>query len=238
MPMYDIGQVISIDKDNVGSCYQCYKEIFEIYEIPNKGFVYGRSLHDFDHLLYTIKHIVPHPTSNIPLYIISSEDEKVTFIVEQAAIKRVVYNNKKVYDYTYENLSSLSRYAGELRRDYRKALERINQLEKELNYYKPDPMPELKSGMIGKTHDIFDESYHYFVVVPSEDDKIIMVYEDGDFDECNCESGRNGYNKYGEIYDFNDNKTSEIITLYSSKVKSFNQAKYDIHTDEDFLWNK
>ena len=134
--------------------------------------------------------------------------------------------------HTYENLYHFADSYHQLKLKYEKALTEIKNLERELEAYRPNPMPELKAGMFGKVYDNMEEEEQYFVVTVS-DSGLIMVYKDGRFDDVE------DFDRYGHACLSNDSIAASIITLYSPKIKSFQLAKRadeDIAFEKDILW--
>ena len=233
MPQYDIGDIIILDKKGFGHCYSQYRELFSLYGIPDVDFKMGRELSGYEDCTFEIKYIVPHPNMGLPLYIVESVDSPSgVFIIDEEAIQRCCAYNGDHVDYTYENLFHFAESYHQLKLQYEKVLTEIENLECELEAYRPNPMPELKAGMFGKVCDNIKEDYQYFVITIG-DKGLIMVYEDGEYADVE------DFDKYGHAYLSNDSVAARIVTLYSPRIKSFRLAKVadeNINFEKDILW--
>lgn len=233
MPQYNIGDMITLNKRGLVHCYQQYQELFNLYGIPDVGFKMGRSLSGYADCNFVIKYIVPHPNMGLPLYIVESIDSPSgVFIIDNGAIQECYSHDEDYVDRTYENLFHFAESYHQLKLQHERALTEIENLERELEAYRPNPMPELKAGMFGKVYDNIEEEYQYFVVTVG-DCGLIMVYEDGRFDDVE------DFDRYGHACLFNDSVAARIVTLYSPNIKSFQLAKRadeDIAFEKDILW--
>ena len=233
IPQYNIGDMITLNKRGLGHCYTQYLELFNLYGIPADRFKMGRGLSEYADCNFVIKYIVPHPNMGLPLYIVESIDSSSeVFIIDNEAIQECYSHDGDYVDHTYENLYHFAESYHQLKLQYEKVLTEIRNLERELEAYRPNPMPELKAGMFGKVYDNIEEEYQYFVVTVG-DCGLIMVYEDGEFDEVE------NFDKYGHACLSNDSIAARIVTLCSPKIKSFQLAKRadeDIAFEEDILW--
>ena len=232
-PVYRIGDTITLNKRGLSHCYSQYQELFNLYGIPDIGFKNGRDLSGYTDCNFVIKYIVPHPTVCLPLYIVESIDSPSgVFIIDKEAIQECYSHDEDYADHTYENLFHFVENYHQLKLQYEKALTEMKNLERALEVYRPNPMPELKAGMFGKVYDNIEEEYQYFVVTIG-DCGLIMVYEDGEFDEVE------DFDAYGHACLSNDSVAARIITLYSPIVKSFRLAKQadeNINFERNILW--
>ena len=233
VPVYRIGDTITLNKRGLGHCYSQYQELFNLYGIPDVGFKMGRNLSNYADCNFVIKYIVPHPNMGLPLYIVESIDcPSKVFIIDEEAIQRCCSYDKDHVDYTYENLFHFAENYHQLKLLYERTLNEVKTLERELKAYRPNPMPELKAGMFGKVYDDIEEEYQYFVVTIG-DKGLIMVYEDGEYDDVE------DFDKYGHACLSNDSVAARIVTLYSPRIKSFRLAKAadeNINFEKDILW--
>ena len=233
IPQYNIGDMITLNKRGLGHCYTQYLELFNLYGIPADRFKMGRGLSEYADCNFVIKYIVPHPNMELPLYIIESIDSSSEiFIIDKEAIQECYSHDGDYADHTYENLFHFAKSYHRLKLQHERALTEIENLERELEAYRPNPMPELKAGMFGKVYDDIEEEYQYFVVTVG-DCGLIMVYEDGEFDEVE------DFDKYGHACLSNDSIAAKITTLYSPIVKSFRLAKQadeNINFERNILW--
>ena len=233
IPQYNIGDMITLNKRGLGHCYTQYLELFNLYGIPADRFKMERGLSKYADCNFVIKYIVPHPNMGLPLYIVESIDSSSeVFIIDKEAIQECYSHDEDYVDRTYENLFHFAESYHQLKLQHERALTEIENLEHELKAYRPNPMPELKAGMFGKVYDNIEEEYQYFVVTVG-DCGLIMVYEDGEFDEVE------NFDKYGHACLSNDSVAASIVTLYSPRIKSFRIAKRvdeDIAFEKDILW--
>ena len=233
IPQYNIGDMITLNKRGLGHCYSQYQELFNLYGISDVGFKMGRDLSGYAGCNFVIKYIVPHPTVCLPLYIVESIDSPSgVFIIDKEAIQECYSHDGDYADHTYENLFHFAENYHQLKLQYEKVLTEMKNLERALEVYRPNPMPELKAGMFGKVYDNIEEEYQYFVVTVG-DCGLIMVYEDGEFDEVE------DFDAYGHACLSNDSIAARIITLYSPIVKSFRLAKQadeNINFERNILW--
>ena len=233
MPQYDIGDMITLNKRGLIHCYQQYRELFNLYGIPDVGFKMGRGLSGYADCNFVIKYIVPHPTLHLPLYIVESIDSPSgVFIIDNGAIQECYSHDEDYEDHTYENLFYFAENYHQLKLQYEKALTEIENLECELESYRPNPMPELKAGMFGKVYDDIVEESLYFVITIG-DNGLIMVYKDGEYDDVE------DFDAYGKARSSNNSITAKIVTLYSPRIKSFRMAQsvdQNIDSEKDILW--
>lgn len=233
IPQYNIGDMITLNKRGLGNCYTQYWELFNLYGIPDVGFKMGRGLSSYADCNFVIKYIVPHPNMGLPLYIIKSIDSpSKVFIIDEEAIQECYSHDEDYADRTYENLFHFAESYHQLKLQYEKSLTEIKNLECELEAYRPNPIPELRAGMFGKVYDNIEEEEQYFVITIG-DKGLIMVYEDGEYDDVE------DFDKYGHAYLSNDSVAARIITLYSPRIKSFRLAKAadeNINFEKDILW--
>lgn len=229
-PVYRIGDTIEINRNRLGEFYPYYDKLFSIYGIPMAGFKNGRMLEEYADVLFHITYIVPHPETGSPIYVVNKDG--VTFLLKHDAILRVFCHSDSQEDNTYTNLLHAAEKMGEYKKEVEYLNKKIKELEEELKEYKPNPMPELAVGMFGKVYDNIEEEYQYFVVTVG-DCGLIMVYEDGEFDEVE------DFDAYGHACLSNDSIAARIITLYSPIVKSFRLAKQadeNINFERNILW--
>ena len=233
IPQYNIGDMITLNKRGLGYCYTQYWELFNLYGIPDVGFKMGRGLSGYADCNFVIKYIVPHPNMGLPLYIVESIDSPSgVFIIDDEAIQECYSHDEDYVDHTYENLFHFAENYHQLKLQYERTLNEVKTLERELEAYRPNPMPELQVGMFGKVYDDIEEEEQYFVITIG-DKGLIMVYEDGEYDDVE------DFDKYGHACLSNDSVAASIVTLYSPRIKSFRIAKRvdeDIAFEKDILW--
>ena len=233
IPQYNIGDMITLNKRGLVHCYQQYWELFNLYGIPDVGFKMGRSLSGYADCNFVIKYIVPHPNMGLPLYIVESIDSSSeVFIIDNGAIQECYSHDEDYEDHTYENLLHFAENYHRLKLQHEKALTEIENLEHELESYRPNPMPELKAGMFGKVYDDIVEETLYFVITMG-DNGLIMVYKDGEYDDVE------DFDAYGKACSSNNSITAKIVTLYSPRIKSFRMAQsvdQSIDSEKDILW--
>lgn len=228
VPVYRIGDTIEINRNRLEEFYPDYDKLFNIYGIPMTGFKNGRRLEDYAYVFFNIIYIVPHPENGSPIYVVNKDG--VTFLLKYDAILRVLCHSDSQKDNTYTNLL----HAVEKMDGYEKEVEyfnkKIKELEEELRKYKPNPMPPLAAGMFGKTFYPDEGSFDYFVVTVS-DHGLIMVYENGEYDDIDS------FDEFGKAY-IGDSISAEIAVLYTPWVKSFILAKIvdERHLDDNVFW--
>lgn len=230
VPVYRIGDTIEINRNRLGEFYPYYDKLFNIYGIPMAGFKNGRMLEEYADVLFHITYIVPHPETGSPIYVVNKDG--VTFLLKHDAILRVFCHSDSQEDNTYTNLLHAAEKMGEYEKEVEYLNKKIKELEEELKEYKPNPMPELAAGMFGKVYDDIEEEKQYFVITIG-DRGLIMVYEDGEYDDVE------DFDKYGHAYLSNDSVAARIVTLYSPRIKSFRLAKAadeNINFENDILW--
>lgn len=230
VPVYRIGDTIEINRNRLGEFYPYYDKLFNIYGIPMAGFKNGRMLEEYADKMFHITYIVPHPETGSPIYVVNKDG--VTFLLKHDAILRVFCHSDSQEDNTYTNLLHAAEKMGEYEKEVEYLNKKIKELEEELKEYKSNPMPELKVGMFGKVYDDIVEETLYFVITIG-DNGLIMVYEDGEFDEVE------DFDRYGHACLSNDSIAARIITLYSPIVKSFRLAKQadeNINFERNILW--
>lgn len=230
VPVYRIGDTIEINRNRLGEFYPYYDKLFNIYGIPMAGFKNGRMLEEYADVLFHITYIVPHPETGSPIYVVNKDE--VTFLLKHDAILRVFCHSDSQEDNTYTNLLHAAEKMGEYEKGVEYLNKKIKKLEEELKEYKPNPMPELAVGMFGKVYDNIEEEKQYFVITIG-DKGLIMVYEDGEYDDVE------DFDKYGHAYLSNDSVAARIVTLYSPRIKSFRLAKAadeNINFEKDILW--
>lgn len=224
VPVYRIGDTIEINRNYLGEVYPYYDKLFDIYGIPMAGFKNGRMLDDYADVLFDIIYIVPHPENGSPIYVVNRDG--VTFLLKHDAILRVLFHSDSQEDNTYTNLLHAAEKMGEYEKEVEYLNKKIKELEKELKEYKPNPMPPLAAGMFGKIFSPGEKCFDYFVVTVS-DHGLIMVYENGEYDDIDS------FDEFGKAY-IGDRISTEIVKLYTPRVKSFLLAK---EADEkDILW--
>lgn len=233
IPQYNIGDMITLNKRGLGHCYSQYWELFNLYGISDIGFKMGRGLSGYEDYNFVIKFIVPHPTLRLPLYIVESiGSSSELFIIDDEAIQECYSHDEDYADRTYENLFHFAENYHQLKLLYERTLNEVKTLERELKAYRPNPIPELRAGMFGKVYDNLEEEYQYFVITIG-DKGLIMVYEDGEYDDVE------DFDRYGHACLSNNSIAASIVTLYSPKIKSFQLAKRadeDIAFEKDILW--
>lgn len=228
VPVYRIGDTIEINRNCLRAFYPRYEKLFNIYGIPKAGFKNGRKLDDYVDKMFRITYIVPHPETGSPIYVVNKDG--VTFLLKHDAIFRVLCHSDSQEDNTYTNLL----HAVEKMDGYEKEVEyfnkKIKELEEELRKYKPNPMPPLAAGMFGKVFSPDEECFDYFVVTVS-DHGLIMVYENGEYDDID------DFDEFGKAY-IGDRISAEIAALYTPWVKSFILAKTvdERHLDDNVFW--
>lgn len=230
VPIYSIGDTIEINRNCLGEFYPYYDKLFNIYGIPMAGFKNGRMLDDYAGKLFHITHIVPHPETGSPIYVVNKDG--VTFLLKHDAILRVFCHSDSQEDNTYTNLLHATEKMGEYEKEVEYLNKKIKELEEELKEYKPNPIPELKAGMFGKIYDDIAEESLYFVITTG-DNGLIMVYKDGEYDDVE------DFDAYGEARSSNNSITAKIVTLYSPRIKSFLMAqRVDLSTnsEKDIIW--
>lgn len=230
VPVYRIGDTIEINRNRLGEFYPYYNKLFNIYGIPMGGFKNGRMLEEYADVLFHITYIVPHPETGSPIYVVNKDG--VTFLLKHDAILRVFCHSDSQEDNTYTNLLHAAEKMGKYEKEVEYLNKKIEELEEELKEYKPNPMPELAAGMFGKVYDNIEEEKQYFVITIG-DKGLIMVYEDGEYDDVE------DFDKYGHAYLSNDSVAARIVTLYSPRIKSFRLAKAadeNINFEKDILW--
>lgn len=230
VPVYRIGDTIEINRNRLGEFYPYYNKLFNIYGIPMAGFKNGRMLEEYADVLFHITYIVPHPETGSPIYVVNKDG--VTFLLKHDAILRVFCHSDSQEDNTYTNLLHATEKMGEYEKEVEYLNKKIKELEEELKEYKPNPMPELKVGMFGKVYDNIEGEKQHFVITIG-DKGLIMVYEDGEYDDVE------DFDKYGYAYLSNDSVAARIVTLYSPRIKSFRLAKAadeNINFEKDILW--
>ena len=90
-------------------------------------------------------------------------------------------------------------------------------------------MPELAPGMFGKIFSRTKKYSDYFVVTVS-DHGLILVYENGGYDSVD------DFDEFGKAY-IRDNISTEIVELYTPRVKNFRLAKKaDEDSDKHVFW--
>lgn len=228
VPVYRIGDTIEINRNCLGEVYPYYDKLFDIYGIPKAGFKNGRMLDDYADKMFLITHIVPHPENGSPIYVVNKAG--VTFLLKHDAILRVFCHSDSQGDNTYTNLLHAAEKVGEYEKEVEYLNKKIKELEEELKEYKPNPMPELSAGMFGKIFYPEEDCFDYFVVTVS-DHGLIMVYENGDFDNIDS------FDEFGKAY-IGDSTSAEIAVLYTPWVKSFILAKTvdERHLDDSVFW--
>lgn len=228
VPVYRIGDTIEINPNHLGEFYPYYDKLFSIYGIPMTGFKNGRMLDDYVDKMFHITYIVPHPENGSPIYVVNKDG--VTFLLKHDAIFRVSYHLDSQEDNTYTNLLYAAKKIGGYEKEFEYFNKKIKELEEELRKYKPNPMPELAAGMFGKVFYPEEDCFDYFVVTVSDRD-LIMVYENGDFDNIDS------FDEFGKGY-IGDSISAEIAVLYTPWVKSFILAKTvdERHLDDSVFW--
>lgn len=234
VPVYSIGDTIEINRNCLGDFYPYYDKLFDIYGIPKAGFKNGRMLDDYVGKLFNITYIVPHPETGSPIYVVNKDG--VTFLLKHDAILRVFCHSDSQEDNTYTNLLHAVGKMGEYEKEVEYLNKKIKELEEELKEYKPNPMPELSAGMFGKIFYPdkecidYEECFDYFVVTVS-DHGLIMVYENGDYDDIDS------FDEFGKAY-IMDSISAEIAALYTPWIKSFVLAKIvdEKSLDDNVLW--
>lgn len=230
VPVYRIGDTIEINRNRLGEFYPYYDKLFNIYGIPMAGFKNGRMLDDYADKMFRITYIVPHPETGSPIYVVYKDG--VAFLLKHDAILRVFCHSDSQEDDTYTNLLHAAEKMGEYKKEVEYLNKKIKELEEELKEYKPNPMPELKAGMFGKVYDNIEEDYQYFVITIG-DKGLIMVYEDGEYDDAE------DFDVNGKAYLSDDSVAASIVTLYSPNIKSFRLAKRadgNINSEKNILW--
>lgn len=228
VPVYRIGDTIGINRNRLGEFYPYYDKLFNIYGIPKAGFKKGRMLDDYVDEMFRITYIVPHPETGSPIYVVNKDG--VTFLLKRDAILRVFCHSDSQEDNTYNNLLHAAEKIGDYEKDFEYFNKKIKELEEELKKYKPNPMPELAAGMFGKVFYPEEDCFDYFVVTVS-DRGLIMVYENGEFDDIDS------FDEFGKAY-IGNGISAEIAVLYTPWVKSFILAKTvdERHLDDNVLW--
>lgn len=228
VPVYRIGDTIEINRNCLGEVYPYYDKLFDIYGIPMAGFKNGRMLDDYADVLFDIIYIVPHPENGSPIYVVNKNG--VTFLLKHDAILRVLCHSDSQEDNTYTNLLHAAKKVGGYEKEVEYLNKKIKELEEELRKYEPNPMPELAAGMFGRIFSRTKKYSDYFVVTVS-DRGLIMVYENGDFDNIDS------FDEFGKAY-VGDSISAEIAVLYTPEVKSFILAKIidEKHLGDNVLW--
>lgn len=185
-------------------------------------------LDDYAGKLFHITYIVPHPETGSPIYVVNKDG--VTFLLKHDAIFRVFCHSDSQEDNTYTNLLHAAEKMGKYKKEVEYLNKKIKELEEELKEYKPNPMPELAAGMFGKVFYPEEDCFDYFVVTVS-DHGLIMVYENGEYDDIDS------FDEFGKAY-IGDSISAEIAVLYTPWVKSFILAKTvdERHLDDNILW--
>lgn len=215
VPIYSIGDMIEINHNCLGEFYPYYDKLFNIYGIPMAGFKNGRRLEEYADVLFHITYIVPHPETGSPIYVVNKDG--VTFLLKHDAIFRVFCHSDSQEDNTYTNLLHVAEKMGEYEKEVEYLNKKIKELEEELKEYKPNPMPPLAAGMFGKVSSPDVEGFDYFVITIS-DHGLIMVYENGEYDDIDS------FDEFGKSY-IGDSISDEIAALYTPWVKGFICAK-------------
>lgn len=223
VPVYRIGDTIEINRNRLGEFYPYYDKLFDIYGIPKAGFKNGRMLDDYAGKLFNITYIVPHPETGSPIYVVNKDG--VTFLLKHDAILRVFCHSDSQEDNTYTNLLHAAEKMGGYKKEVEYLNKKIKELEEELKEYKPNPMPELAAGMFGKIFSPATKYSDYFVVTISERG-LILVYESGEYDDVD------DFDEFGKAY-IGDNLSTEIVELYTPRIKSFLLAKDADDEDSD-----
>lgn len=223
VPVYRIGDTIEINPNHLGEFYPYYDKLFSIYGIPMTGFKNGRMLDDYVDKMFHIIYIVPHPENGSPIYVVNKDG--VTFLLKHDAILRVSYHLDSQEDNTYTNLLYAAKKIGGYEKEVEYLNKKIKELEEELKEYKPNPMPPLAAGMFGKVFSPGEECFDYFVVTVS-DHGLIMVYENGEYDDID------DFDEFGKAY-IGDSISTEIVELYTPRIKSFLLAKDADDEDSD-----
>lgn len=228
VPVYRIGDIIEINPNHLRAFYARYEKLFNIYGIPMAGFKSGRKLDDYVDKMFRITYIVPHPETGSPIYVVYNDG--VTFLLKHDAILRVLCHSDSQEDNTYINLLHTAEKMSEYEKEVEYLNKKIRELEEELKEYNPNPIPELATGMFGKIFSPGEKCFDYFVVTVS-DHGLIMVYENGEYDDIDS------FDEFGKAY-IGDRISTEIVELYTPRVKSFLLAKDadDKGLDKHVLW--
>lgn len=229
VPVYRIGDTIEINRNRLEEFYPDYDKLFNIYGIPMTGFKNGRRLGDYAYVFFNIIYIVPHPENGSPIYVVNKDG--VTFLLKHDAILRVLCHSDSQKDNTYTNLLHAVEKMGGYEKEVEYLNKKIKELEEELKEYKPNPMPPLAAGMFGKIFSPGEKCFDYFVVTVS-DHGLIMVYENGEYDDIDS------FDEFGKAY-IGDRISTEIVELYTPRVKSFllaKEADENINSEKDILW--
>lgn len=229
-PKYAVGDIVKINPKGVGQAYTTYKEFFELYGINSSKYKVENDLCEYLESTFTILCIAPHQSEQIPLYVITDECNRATFLVNEKAILEVTGKKDLYTNPYYGMINNITKQYYNLKGELFDAYSQIEYLKKKANI---EPMPKLMAGMFGKIKDSYGYE-SYFVVIKDNKGKLILTTQDGDFFYVNVDSevgfDVNGYHReIGAI-------TEQIITIYSADVVCFKQA--EMATEDNIRWER
>ena len=230
MPKYREGDIIKLNPNELGQVYSTYRQFFRLYNFNDENYSTDNSIEDYRNVDFMIQHIAPHHTENIPLYVIVTEACKIRFLVNERAIGEKVSRNPFYGEsQKYTTIYNITKNYQKLKEEAQELKVEVQQLK---NQIMSKPMPELKAGMFGKVYDNIEENYQYFVITIG-DKGLIMVYEDGEYDDVG------DFDVNGKAYFSDDSVAASIVTLYSPNIKSFRLAKRadgSVNSEKNILW--
>ena len=230
IPKYSEGDIIRLNSKKLGEVYSTYHQFFKLYNFNDENYSTDNLIEDYRNVDFMIEHIAPHHREDIPLYVIVTELCKVRFLVNEQAIKEKVSHNPLYGDnQKYTTIYNITKNYYKLKEEAQELKVEVQQLK---NQIMRKPMPELKAGIFGKVYDNIEENYQYFVITIG-DKGLIMVYEDGEYDDVGDFDGN------GKAYFSDDSVAASIVTLYSPNIKSFRLAKRadgTVNSEKNILW--